>query len=211
MTTRPYRGVPADERRTARREQFLEAGLELFGTRGPAGTRLDDLCAEAGLTKRYFYESFASMDDLLEAVFDQAIADLAEACLPAIAAGGWRNPGPALDIITRRIVADPRLVHLLLIETQAPPLLTKRRQLLDLAVDTWLGVDPHVEKDPRFIAEQRFLAHAMAGAWGETVAAWTTGRIEFSVDDLVGQLVRIFERITPRRRYSAGESAEPRS
>ena len=92
-------------------------------------------------------------------------------------------------------------MHLLLVETQAPVLLEKRRQLIDLAVDTWLGADPHVDPDPAHLAEQRFLAHAMGGAWAETVSAWTQGRIELSVEDLVTQLVRVFERITPRHRY----------
>ncbi len=204
-TTRPYRGVPADERRAERRARFLDAGLALFGSRGPAATRLDDLCAEAGLTKRYFYESFGSMDELLEAVFDQLVADLSAATLEAVATGGWRNPRPALDAITRHLVADSRRVHLLLVETQAPVLLEKRRQLIDLAVDTWLGADPHVDRDPAHLAEQRFLAHAMGGAWAETVSAWTQGRIDLSIDDLVTQLVRIFERITPRHRYTVGD------
>jgi AcrR family transcriptional regulator len=197
---RPYGGVPATERRDQRRERLLAAGLELFGTVGASRTRLDDLCAEAGLTKRYFYESFGSMAELLGAVFDRAVADLAEASLAAVASGGWHDPRPGLDAITRRLVADPRMVRVLMVEDQ-PPALEKRRELLDLAVDLWLANDPHVDPDPAHLAEQRFLAHAMGGAWAETVIAWTSGRIELSLDELVDHLVRVFERITPRRRF----------
>jgi AcrR family transcriptional regulator len=210
-SVRPYGGVPADERRAGRRARFLEAGLELFGTRGATATRLDDLCSEAGLTKRYFYESFATVDDLLAAVFDKLVEDLAAATIDAVAAGGWRNPRPALDAITRHLVSDPRRVHLLLVETRSPVLVEKRGQLVDLAVDTWLGADPHVDQDPAHRAEQLFLAHAMGGAWGETVSAWTAGRIDMTVDDLVDQLVRVFERITPRRRFGAPDGPDPAS
>lgn len=206
-TTRPYRGVSADERRALRRTQLLEAGLELFGTKGATETRLDDLCAEAGLTKRYFYESFSSMSELLEAVFDKAVADLLAVTIDAVSTEGWRNPRPALDAITRTLVADPRLVHVLLVETHNPALVAKRRQLLDVSVDTWLGNDPHADKDPAHLAEQRFLAHAMGGAWAETVTAWIAGRIDLELDDLVTQLVRVFERITPRHRYPSDAPA----
>lgn len=203
-TSRPYRGVPAEERRAQRRARFIEAGLELIGTRGVAAVRLDDLCEEAGLTKRYFYESFQTLDDLAGAVFDSVVEGLSAVSLEAVASSGWRNPRPALDAITRHLVADPRQVHLLLVEAHSPGLVAKRGQLIDLAVDTWLGADPHVVRDPGHLAEQRFLAHAMGGAWGETVSAWTAGRIEMPIDDLVDQLVRVFERITPRRRYPSG-------
>jgi AcrR family transcriptional regulator len=52
----------------ARRGRLLAAGLELFGTQGYLRTTIDQVCAEAGLTKRYFYESFRSCEDLLGAL-----------------------------------------------------------------------------------------------------------------------------------------------
>ena len=55
---RPYRGVSATDRRDQRRQRLIDAGLQLFGTRGIAAVGIVDVCAEAGLTKRYFYENF---------------------------------------------------------------------------------------------------------------------------------------------------------
>src|SRR4029077_5184552 len=55
---RAYGGVSAEDRIAARRAKLLDAGLELFGTRGYATTGVKDVCREAGLTDRYFYESF---------------------------------------------------------------------------------------------------------------------------------------------------------
>src|SRR3954449_7388105 len=73
---RTYGGVSADERVAARREKLLDAGLELFGTRGFATTGVKDICREARLTDRYFYESFANSEALFLAVFDRLTDDL---------------------------------------------------------------------------------------------------------------------------------------
>lgn len=53
----------------------MDAALEVFGsTHGYAGASIDTVCAEAGLTKRYFYESFDTLEALLLAVYDDANA-----------------------------------------------------------------------------------------------------------------------------------------
>ncbi len=62
----------------------------MFGTQGIAATTIADVCAEAGLTKRYFYESFATIHDLAQAVFSDVTAGLAEQVQPAVvAAAAW--------------------------------------------------------------------------------------------------------------------------
>src|SRR5687767_9668516 len=50
---RPYKGVSADERRALRREQLMEAGLDVLGSEGIAGLTMTEVCARAGLTERY--------------------------------------------------------------------------------------------------------------------------------------------------------------
>ena len=47
----------------------IEAGIELFGTRGYANTPVKAICEEAGLTERYFYEAFDDREDLLDEIF----------------------------------------------------------------------------------------------------------------------------------------------
>ncbi len=46
---RVWGGMTPAEREERRREQFLEAGLEVFGTRGWAGTTVRDVCRAARL------------------------------------------------------------------------------------------------------------------------------------------------------------------
>ena len=68
-TARPqggrYAGKAASTRQAERRKKLLAAGIRLIGREGYAATSIDAVCSEAGLTKRYFYESFANSEELL--------------------------------------------------------------------------------------------------------------------------------------------------
>ncbi|MEK9713093.1 MAG: TetR/AcrR family transcriptional regulator [Thalassolituus sp.] len=62
------------EQRTAqRRESFLEAGLNIFGNEGFHAATVRKICKEAGLTDRYFYESYSSMEELLVDVYERCL------------------------------------------------------------------------------------------------------------------------------------------
>lgn len=82
--TRRYRGASAEQRQHERREKLLEAGLRVFGEVGYHAATVRGICQEAGLTERYFYESFANSEDLLCAVYAQVIATQRERMLTAI-------------------------------------------------------------------------------------------------------------------------------
>ena len=73
MTTaraRNYAGLSADERRLARRERLIEGAIRAYGELGYRNTTVKAVCEAAGLTERYFYESFANSEALLVAAFD---------------------------------------------------------------------------------------------------------------------------------------------
>ena len=78
---RPYAGASREARESARREQILAAGISLFGTRGYRATTVGAICEAAGLNKRYFYESFATLEDLLCEVYGRVVADLRDSVL----------------------------------------------------------------------------------------------------------------------------------
>jgi AcrR family transcriptional regulator len=80
----PYGGVSARARVAARRDHLLAAGLELFGTQGYLHTTIDQVCAQAGLTKRYFYESFRSCEDLLGALVRSLWVEAAQRGMTAV-------------------------------------------------------------------------------------------------------------------------------
>lgn len=64
-----YAGKTAAQRHQARHQQLIEAGIKLAGTGGQKAATVNAICAEAGLTKRYFYESFSSRDELISAAY----------------------------------------------------------------------------------------------------------------------------------------------
>lgn len=67
--TRCYAGVEHAERIAQRHQRLIEAGVEQFGTLGYHATTMRTLTAAAGLSNRYFYESFDSMEALLMACY----------------------------------------------------------------------------------------------------------------------------------------------
>ncbi len=81
---RRYRGVAIEERRAERRQRLLEAGLAVFGEMGYHGATVRLICTRAGLTERYFYESFANSEDLLCAVYEQHMVLQQERILTAV-------------------------------------------------------------------------------------------------------------------------------
>lgn len=73
---RNYRGVNPDQRKQNRREAFIEAGIELFGSKGYRACSVKMVCDQVNLTERYFYESFNNREALLSAVFQALAMDL---------------------------------------------------------------------------------------------------------------------------------------
>jgi AcrR family transcriptional regulator len=62
--------------RAQRREQILAAATEAFARNGFAATGLDDIAAQAGVTRVILYRHFDSKSDLYQAVLDRMCARL---------------------------------------------------------------------------------------------------------------------------------------
>lgn len=75
-TAKRWTGQSLDARRAERREMLIAAGVRLYGAQGFHGTGVRAICREAGLTERYFYESFANGEELLLAAFNEVIQTL---------------------------------------------------------------------------------------------------------------------------------------
>jgi AcrR family transcriptional regulator len=80
---RTYAGLGADQRRADRRTRLVDAGLVLFGSRGYAKTTIEQVCSEAGVATRHFYEHFGGREALLRSVYEQIIGEVTEAVLTA--------------------------------------------------------------------------------------------------------------------------------
>jgi AcrR family transcriptional regulator len=69
LAARHYRGAAPDERRALRRGQLIAAALAVYGERGYRQATVKAVCEAAGLTERYFYESFSNSEALLVACY----------------------------------------------------------------------------------------------------------------------------------------------
>lgn len=65
------------KRQVAKREQIATAGRRLFLAHGFAGTSMDAVTAEAGVSKQTLYAYFPAKVDLLKAILDRELARLA--------------------------------------------------------------------------------------------------------------------------------------
>ncbi|WP_433348647.1 TetR/AcrR family transcriptional regulator [Microtetraspora malaysiensis] len=88
-------------RRAERREQILDAATRAFARSGYTATGLDDIAAEAELTRAMLYRHFDSKADLYRAVLDRACTRLAEAV------GTDDFDGDAIPALLRAAAADP--------------------------------------------------------------------------------------------------------
>lgn len=68
----------ARDRLLARSRQFVEKAAEVVARDGVDGLTLRTILEETGLSRRAFYERFASKDDLLVAVFEETMRGAAE-------------------------------------------------------------------------------------------------------------------------------------
>jgi AcrR family transcriptional regulator len=118
-SARPYRGVSQDERRAQRRGQLIAAAIAVYGERGYRQATVKAVCEAAGLTERYFYESFANSEDLLIASYNAvAYAVFGEIREAAAAAGAARTERARamLRAYFAALQRDPRSARVFLVE-----------------------------------------------------------------------------------------------
>jgi AcrR family transcriptional regulator len=196
-TTRPYRGVSAEQRRADRRERLLEAGLDLFGSDGWGATTVRGVCARAGLTERYFYESFKDREALLLAVFDEIIAEATRVVLEAVAAAPHderEKSRAAIAAFVDLMTDDPRKGRVAFVEAMGSEQLMLRRlatmrafaQLITDQAQAFYGKS----SVPR--ADAELTALLLVGGLAETLIAWLGGSLELSRDRLVDHVADLF-------------------
>ena len=75
------------------RAKLIAAARQAFATKGYAAASMDDLTADAGLTRGALYHNFGDKRGLLAAVVDQIDSDLAQKAkaVGEAAGGGWQG------------------------------------------------------------------------------------------------------------------------
>lgn len=71
-------------RRDTRRQELIDAALAMFVARGVAATSVDDIVHAAGVAKGTFYLYFTTKDEVVNAVAERMVTNVAD-CIEAIA------------------------------------------------------------------------------------------------------------------------------
>jgi len=95
--------------RVQRREQILAAATRAFARGGFAATGLDDIAAEAGITRVILYRHFDSKTDLYQAVLDRFCSVLSTHVAEPV--GGFTDA--SIDGLLRAAAAEPAGFRLL--------------------------------------------------------------------------------------------------
>ena len=195
--TRVYGGMTADDRVQERRTRLMGAALELIGTDGWAETSVRGVCRRAGLTPRFFYESFADLDDLAVAVFDDIAVSATAAILEAVRAA---PPEPAaqahaaIATFVDELTRDPRRARVAFAEALGSEALARRRLQAMRAMAELIA--DHGRRAYGSVPEADTLvditAALLAGGIAELLIAWLDGAIAATRDELVDDCAALF-------------------
>lgn len=196
QATRKYGGLSASQRQSSRRTRLVEAGLDVLGARGLSNMTMTAVCARAGLTERYFYESFRSLDELLVAMFDafsvptheaidaalkQAPADLFERCRAAA--------GALIDSLTD----DPRKARAYVEAISSTPLHERRAATMRAYAEVLaeqMRLLSGLEAD-HYRAPLRLITTMLVGGLAEAVSEWLNGMLKLSKDEVADEASRL--------------------
>lgn len=194
---RPYKGVSAEERRSERRERLVQACFEVIATEGVQGTTVERVCAEAQLTKRYFYESFADRDGLLLAAADELfelVRTRMEEALPRYRTRRYRTrrdrTHAVLTVLIDTLSDDPRLARLY-VECPGHPVLLHRREQAIAAFTDFIASAVLADGEPAVDAARLLATRVLVAGTTDVVTSWLAGTIEADHDTLIATLERL--------------------
>jgi len=171
-TGRRIRGLDADERRAQRREQLLDAALELVATKGYAGTSIEQICQTAYVATRSFYELFGGKEGCYLALLQRIAEDVGDQMVAALDAAPDDPAAATRGLVTafaHALVDDPRVVR--------------------AAFGEGAGVSPAIEHQRR--ANRRWAAGFLVDVWARF--GITSGRPDDAHPVAVGVIGGMFD------------------
>jgi AcrR family transcriptional regulator len=215
VSARAYGGVALEERVAARRARFVEAGVERFGTQGFRGATVRGICATAGLTDRYFYESFASLEALLAEVYRALTHDFARRLTEeSIRSEAWQGDAAAIERQATAAyelwfdtVRDPRFARIVLVEvlgvSEAIDALYEEsaRAMAELTIAPLAATQPALKLSK---ARRELLGRALVGSGLQVAKMWMTGGYKLARRDVVRTCVLVATGTLAALRAEAG-------
>ncbi len=187
--SRPYRGVSAAERRKERRQRLIDAGVEAFGDQGYQATTVKTVCNAAGLTERYFYESFANREDFFRSVYEHLVGELLRKIVDTVSA--QQTPTDMARLGLRAFFStlreEPHRARIILVEVTrvgGEVDAVWRKSMADYA-EVVRGFIPAFFPSGKAVENDRFLAAGLVGATLNIAMTWMLGDFAQPVDAVV--------------------------
>lgn len=117
-------GLPRDEVVESQRTRTLDAMLRVVSEKGYADTRIADVIAEAGVSRKTYYELFDDKEDCFLAAYERAADQFLEAATAGFELGGKGTPWmdrirSAFSAFLEAMVADPPAARVWTVEVLA--------------------------------------------------------------------------------------------
>jgi AcrR family transcriptional regulator len=198
-----YGGRSAAERAADRRERLLDATLAVWGEDGGPRVTMTRVCAEAGLTERYFYQEFANLDAALVAVLDRVGTEIDERGRAAVEEAGddpVARVRAAVGAFVAILTDDPRKGRVAIVEAVALDAVRPRRAEL-LRLFAHLAGEEAAELYPEeaWTAHEREMVGLLfIGGVAQLVTGWLDGTLEASPEEIVGAASHAFTALAHR-------------
>ena len=185
-----YNGMTGEERSAKRRERLIETAIELMGSRGAADTTVTAVCAESGVTSRYFYQQFADRDALLRAVSERLGTTLYGVIIEAIPPTGSTpdslTRGP-IHALVKLIEHDRGLARILFVESGTEPILRRLRGeiMAGLAGLILEQTRLHLRISDAAVEATQLAATLGVGGLFEVLRRWLDGEFRCSTEAVV--------------------------
>jgi AcrR family transcriptional regulator len=175
-----WSGVPIEDRQALRRDELVAAGVALLGGEGGPALTVRAACREAGLTERYFYESFSDREEFVRAVYDDVCTRAMAALLSAT------TPREAVERFVALMVDDPVRGRVLLLAPEVEPVLTRSGaewmpNFIDLLQRKLTAIS-----DPSL---QKMVATGLIGALTALFTAYLGGRLTATREEFIDYCV----------------------
>jgi len=179
---------------------LVTACLELLGEDGASAVSAESVAARAGLTKRYFYESFTDRDALLAELLSEFFAQIYSTIEAALSAAPPSAEARAHTIAASLVDAlehDTQRARLYIEAPGIPRLQARLEQAYELFTQLLLNNFPFDNNrqsdrsDSEMMERQKFSALLIVAGTTQAVITWLQGNLQLSRQDIVHELARI--------------------
>lgn len=195
---RRYRGMTSSEYQQERRARLYDTALALFTEQGYGQTPISQVCAEAGVSTRHFYELYADREALVCDVFDQLTAQCATAITTSLTKK-IEDPFDSIALAIRAfldfVLKDKRRAHFLCVQIVgiSEKVETHRRQtirqLADLVAQQATAFSQRGAIPQR---DYRLPALMLTGAVNELIVEHLTSEQPMPVDEITREMNLFF-------------------